>query len=141
MIVVDASVAAKWLLTEPGEQEAQRLLDGDERLVAPESIRVEVIGAVLRQFRIGKVSEQRARVQLAFWENLIDARLRLLAIMDLLQEAVNMALMLKHPLPDCFYIAAGKQLGVTVLTADRKMFERGKSLHEGVTLLEGVGPH
>ncbi len=141
MIVVDASVAAKWLLTEPGEHAAQRLLDGEDHLVAPESIRVEVMGAVLRQFRLGKVTEQRARVQIEFWESVVEGRLRLLALLDLLQQAVNMAFALKHPLPDCFYIAAGKQLGVSVITADRTLFERGKTVHEGVTLLEGMGPH
>lgn len=141
MIVVDASVAAKWLLTEPGELAAQRLLDGDDRLIAPESIRTEVIGAVLKHFRLGNVTEQRARVQLDFWESLIERRLRLLSLLDLLQQAVNMAFSLKHPLPDCFYVAAGKELGITVITADRTMFERGKAIHERMTLLDGVGPH
>ena len=34
MLVVDASVALKWFLLEPGRDEARRLLDPEQRLIA-----------------------------------------------------------------------------------------------------------
>src|SRR5262249_17520559 len=51
MIVLDASVAAKAYLEEPGSDEAIALLTGRENLLAPELIRVEVAAALLRRVR------------------------------------------------------------------------------------------
>jgi predicted nucleic acid-binding protein len=38
MIVVDASVAAKWFLPETGSEEATQLLSGANKLIAPDLI-------------------------------------------------------------------------------------------------------
>jgi len=55
--VVDASVAAKWFLPEPGTEAAielrQRHLDGEVRLVAPDLLVYEVANALRYHPRIG----------------------------------------------------------------------------------------
>ncbi len=141
MIVVDASVAAKWLLPEAGEQEAQALLDGEERLAAPESIRVEVAGAVIKRYRMGKMEESDARSRCEFWQSLIDNRLHLLPVESVFDRALALAFQIKHGLPDCLYLAAAGDISAVLVTADRPLFERGKAVHERITLLSGVGPH
>ncbi|TWT45289.1 tRNA(fMet)-specific endonuclease VapC [Phycisphaerae bacterium RAS1] len=141
MIVVDASVAAKWLLPEAGEQEAQALLDSEERLAAPESIRIEVAGAVIKRYRSGKLEETDARSRCAFWQSLIDSRLQLFPVEALFDRAMALAFQLKHGLPDCLYLAAAGDIGAGLITADRTLFERGKAVHERITLLAGVDPH
>jgi predicted nucleic acid-binding protein len=49
MIVIDASVAVKPYLEEPGADAATELLVGTERLLAPELIQTEVAGALCRR--------------------------------------------------------------------------------------------
>jgi len=52
MIVVDASVAVKWLLPEPGSEQAAKLLIGTRKLVA---------AAVTRRARLGDLPAEDAR--------------------------------------------------------------------------------
>lgn len=142
MIVVDASVAVKWLLPEPGEREAQLILRGEKRLVAPALVRVEVAGAVLRQFREGRLTGERARSACDLWASLIhDGTLHLVPVEDLFDLAVDLAFEARHALADCLYLAAGKHLGAGVITADRTLFERGKPIYKRVSLLSGVATH
>jgi predicted nucleic acid-binding protein len=42
MLVVDASVALKWVLDEPGDREARAIIETREALIAPELIVAEV---------------------------------------------------------------------------------------------------
>src|SRR5262245_39797495 len=56
MIVVDASIAAKWYLNEPGSAQAAAILTSDDVLLAPALIRLEVNGAIIRRYREGKLS-------------------------------------------------------------------------------------
>ena len=51
MIVIDASVAAKWFLPEIGSDEAVKLQEGTAELIGPELIRMEVAGAITRRVR------------------------------------------------------------------------------------------
>ena len=46
MIVIDANVAAKWLLPEPGSEAAVALQEGPQQLFAPDLIRLEVAAAI-----------------------------------------------------------------------------------------------
>jgi predicted nucleic acid-binding protein len=49
MIVVDASVIAKWFIPEVGAVPAHALLAAGDELVAPELARVEVASALIRK--------------------------------------------------------------------------------------------
>lgn len=142
MIVVDASVAVKWLLPEPGEGEAQELLRSEKRLIAPAHVRIEVAGAVLRQFREGKLPEQKARTACGLWDHFIqDGTLHLLSIDELFDIALGIAFEARHALADCLYLAAGKKLNVGVITADRTLYERGKRIYKKVSLLSAATTH
>ena len=52
--IVDASVAVKWFLLEPKREPAKQLLDGGERLAAPELILAEVANALWRRVILGE---------------------------------------------------------------------------------------
>lgn len=60
MIVVDASVAAKWFLPELDSSEAERLLEGPETMTAPDLIPIEVAAAISRRFRLGDLDAAEA---------------------------------------------------------------------------------
>ena len=67
MIVVDASVAVKWLLPEPGVAAAQELLANEERLVAPSLIRTEVAAALARRARFGEIEPRDGEIAMGLW--------------------------------------------------------------------------
>ena len=52
-VVVDASVAAKWLVDEEGSDAADTLLDGSFELFAPRLMASEVGSALRHKVRIG----------------------------------------------------------------------------------------
>src|SRR5438132_10679388 len=111
MIVVDASVAVKWLVPEHGSDDADRLLTGSQKLFAPELIRVEVAAALTRRFRNGKAPEVEVREDCARWPRLLaEGIITLTPAEQDYQEAVSLALQLKHPFQDCLYLALAERL-------------------------------
>jgi predicted nucleic acid-binding protein len=46
MLVVDASVAVKWLVEEPGTADAMDLLNGPDAVIAPDLVVAEALNAV-----------------------------------------------------------------------------------------------
>ena len=105
MIVVDASVAAKWVLFEPDHQKARGLLAGGDPLCAPALIRVEVAAAISRKLRLGDATRQQALASMATWERLLASGTLALTPDDLdLPEAFRFALEIGHPLQDCLYL-------------------------------------
>ena len=59
-LVVDASIAVKWVLPEPDSERARALiLRGD--LTAPDLLRLEVANALWKQARRGAITPERAR--------------------------------------------------------------------------------
>lgn len=136
LVVVDASVAAKWVLTEPQTGAALELLDGRIRCAAPSIIRIEVGGAVIRRLRKGAMTPEDAHAACDDWRDLVgDAFVRLISTTDLYDAAVDLAFQTRHALPDCLYLAAARMLDCRLITADRTMHERGRTVHERIDLL------
>ncbi len=142
MIVVDASVAVKWFLPEPGEDEAGKLLSGEELLAAPSLIRLEVTGAMIRRFREGQLAEQHAREAVEAWESMLRRRvIRLIPDSDFFAQAVELAFYARHTLSDCLYLAVAKQLEAQLVTADVPMHERGQRAYKRIALLATAKKH
>jgi predicted nucleic acid-binding protein len=126
MIVVDASVAAKWYLHEQGSEDASALLTTPQPLVAPSLIRVEVTGAIVRRHREGLLSRERVFEACELWEaDLARGAVRLIPTPQLLPAARRIAVDIRHPIQDCLYLAAAlANHGVPLVTADRKFHDR-----------------
>ncbi|HVX09884.1 MAG TPA: type II toxin-antitoxin system VapC family toxin [Pirellulales bacterium] len=137
-IVVDASVAVKWFVPEPGDEAAEQLLESGEPLIAPALIRIEVAGAFLRRLKKGELPEDDTRVAYQAWERtLATGAVRLVPDVELYDDAVHCAFMIRHDLPDCLYLALGKRLGASIITADPPFQKRAKQFYERISLLEG----
>lgn len=103
MIIVDASVAAKWFLPEAGSDEAQRLLAGSEKLVAPSLIRIEVFGAITRKVRNRELTVKEARSACELWSRALSkGALSLIPDERHLQRAIELAWEIRHPLQDAY---------------------------------------
>ena len=136
MTVVDASVAVKWLLPEPGSDEAQGLLESGEALWAPALIAVEVAAALARKSRLKEVQPSDAELALGLWtKSLASGVLGLVSDQADLRQAFRFAAELAHPLQDCLYLALAERLEATFVTADARFSGKARQLYPNVQLL------
>ena len=114
-MIVDASVAIKWVVEEADSERAFELLDSDN-LAAPDLIFCEVANAIWKKHRRGELSG-------------IPSRLRIVTQMltvvepssNLMSRASELAVELGHPAYDCFYLALAELRGDIVVTADARL--------------------
>ena len=136
MIVVDASVAVKWLLPEPGDAAAQELLASEERLVAPALIRTEVAAALARRARFREIEPRDAEAAMGLWlQTLRDSVISLVADEADLVNALGLAVELSHPFEDCLYLALAERLGAPLVTADKKFVIKARASRALVRVL------
>jgi predicted nucleic acid-binding protein len=137
MIVVDASVIVKWFIPEVDAVPAQALLASGNELIAPELARVEVASALVRK----GLTEELARADVestlrAWFRALSEGQIFLLPNAQDIEAAATLALELRHPLPDCLYLAVAERLGVGLITADRAFARRAAQRSSLVQMLE-----
>jgi predicted nucleic acid-binding protein len=138
MIVLDASVAVKAYFEEAGSDEATALLIGQERLLAPELIRIEVAAALCRRVRKGELAADEAKVRCGHWlARLKEGLFTLTSDQELLPDAIELASEIKLPLQDCLYLAAARRLDAELITADRTFQERASPSYGRISLLRG----
>ena len=141
MIVVDASVAVKWLVPEPGEYAARQLLIDGGQLFAPSLIRIEVTAAILRLYREDRLAEEQARRVCGEWSGIMSSGgIGLIPDEELYAVALEIGFESRHAFQDCLYLAAGKTMKAEVVTADRSLHERGSKAGGRVRLLD-MTPH
>lgn len=137
-IVIDASVALKWVLDEPGQDAADALLD--QELVAPALWLVEAANALWRRSRRGEISDDEAEERLA---ELLNAPVTAVAIEEDLSAAIRLANRLRHPVYDCLYLALALREMTHVVTADARFHaavQQAPDLVQAVELLGGSEP-
>jgi predicted nucleic acid-binding protein len=138
MIVVDANVAAKWYLPEAGSEGALEIMAGPHRLFAPDLIRIEVLGSLTRCVRTGEAAVEETRKRCSDWVRHLGAgAVALIPEAELLDDALTLALQIKHNLHDCLYLAAARRLDAALITADKKFRDRASVLDKRVSLLAG----
>lgn len=136
LIVIDASVAVKWIIAESGSGAALTVLHGGASLLSPDLVSTEVAGAIARHHREQRLSMDTTRHAYAIWSTLLDQEALLLRpTVGLIDRAFEMAIEAEHPVADCVYLACAEALGATVLTADQAMYERGRRVFRAIEML------
>ena len=136
-LVVDASVAVKWVLWEAGSAEALALTSQD--LIAPPLLRVECANALWSAHRRGEITGAEAQAKL---NDLVSGGVEFREA-DM-AEALRLALQLAHAVYDCVYLALARVEGVAMVTADEKFASKveaaglGANLRRLGTFREGV---
>ncbi|WP_349369413.1 type II toxin-antitoxin system VapC family toxin [Salinarimonas sp.] len=120
-VVVDASVAVKWLLPEPDSPMAETLLSGGVRLMAPDLVLVEVANALWRKRRVAQVTDAAAA---AMQEDLPQFFARLHPVGSLMTRALAISFALDHPVYDCVYLALAEREGCPLVTADKRLLAK-----------------
>jgi predicted nucleic acid-binding protein len=120
IVVVDASVAAKWFITEENTEDELKLLNKPYELHAPDLLYLEVDNVLCKLIRRGLLSEDEG----------FDIHNRLLAFpiqsyssRALSEVAFQTAVETRCSVYDCLYLALAEALECRVVTADRKFFQ------------------
>lgn len=121
-MVIDASVAFKWIVDEPDSDKAHTLI-GRSDLIAPVLIYSEVGNALVKRVNRGELAPS-----LSLREQLADLAELLVTVdeRNVAPRAYEMAVELRHSIYDCMYLALAEALGEHLLTADTKFLKRLK---------------
>jgi predicted nucleic acid-binding protein len=123
ILVVDASVAVKWFVREESREDALRLLDRGEDLCAPDLIVTEVAGIAWKKCIRGEIERDQAGFIAAAISRYVGT---LHSSVELIEQALQIALYLNHSIYDCLYLACAEDVNGIVVTADRKLWNRVK---------------
>ena len=116
-VVVDASVAVKWLVAESEEEAATNLIERNDELHAPRLLVSEVANTLRRKAENGDIAPVDAQaasaaislLPLNWADDELDAQL-----------AHRIALELDCPVYNCVYLAMAIRIGGVMVTADKQ---------------------
>jgi predicted nucleic acid-binding protein len=118
-LVIDASVAVKWVIEEEGTTEALALRS--RALTAPDLLVAECANILWKKVRRCELSEQEAVFAAGL---LARADIELMAMRPYLEAAVRIAVALDHPAHDCIYIALAEAEELRFVTADMGLLRK-----------------
>lgn len=113
-LVIDASVALKWVLLEPGGEAARKLV-GREVLLAPEFLRLECANVLAQRVRSGVLTWNDAEAGLQVIDT---AGVRLTPDRSLIPDAQQLAVTLGRSVYDSLYLALAISEQTRLVTAD-----------------------
>ena len=133
-LVVDASVAIKWVVDEPGTDEALALRR--YRLSAPDLLIPECANILWKKVRRKELTEQEAILTARLLER---AEVELAPTRRLLESATRLAIALDHPAYDCVYLALAMSGGWDFVTADRHLCAKARDRGLSIRVLSLAG--
>ena len=119
-MIVDASVALKWLVDEDHSDVARALL-GRVDLMAPTLIHAEVGNAIWKKRRRGEFSDE---ADLASLPGRLASILPTIDETPMMDRALTLAIEMDHPIYDCVYLAVAAALDQDLVTADLRFASR-----------------
>jgi predicted nucleic acid-binding protein len=134
--VLDASVAVRWLATEPGTAAAIALMRRRTRWVAPRLLLTEVAGALHRKIGERRIRDIAATEALDVLLHAVDrGEIRLAEDERFMAAALMLATLMRHKVADCVYVALAEHEGAALATADRRLASLAERRGVATTLL------
>ncbi len=135
-LVIDASVAAKWIFEEPDSDRA-RVLQRDAgrrglELVAPEILPAEVANVIWKRVLRGEIDPAEARSVFQEFKGMCPALIR---VSGLVEAALTLSIRFRHSVYDGLYVALASERACNLVTADEKLFRLVSPSLRGVRLL------
>ncbi len=131
-LVIDASVAIKWLVPEDLRQEALALVRMEFELIAPDILIPEIGNIAWKKQARGEIDLQQSQLI----GNRIGAYFHEIVPSDsMISNALDIAITLKHPIYDCFYLACARQRRAPLVTADTRLATLAHSVSPSVTAI------
>ena len=139
-LVIDASVAVKWVISEDGGDDAVRLRSAFT-FVAPELLLPECANILWKKVQRKELEPNEAALAIALIER---SGISFQSMQGLSETATRLAIELGHPAYDCIYLALALRQKLRFVTADKRLLatvaQRGSSELAGLCLaLENAG--
>jgi predicted nucleic acid-binding protein len=119
-LVIDASIAVKWVVEENGTPQALRLRQR-MKLIAPELLIAECANILWKKVQRGELSKDEALLAARLLQA---AEIELLPTRILLEPATRIAIELDHPAYDCVYLALAIERDCRFVTADQRLLRK-----------------
>lgn len=133
-LVIDASVAVKWVISEDGGDDAVRLRSAFT-FVAPELLLPECANILWKKVQRKELEPNEAALAIALIER---SGISFLTTQGLGETATRLAIELGHPAYDCVYLALALRQKLRFVTADKRLLatvaQRGSSELAGLCL-------
>ena len=120
-MVVDASVALRWCFQLNGSDRAEELLRSDDHLIAPDLVIAEITNAAWKFVIFDRVTKESA---ISAVREVAKAFEELVPMSVLKDRALAIAIELRHPAHDCFYLALAERRTSPLVTADDRLIRR-----------------
>jgi predicted nucleic acid-binding protein len=122
-LVMDASVAAKWLFVEADTGKARAILEsaesGELQLLAPEILPAEIANSLWKRTERGDLDKASA---LGLFDGFRKVEFKFCKVQELIGPALSIAFQHHHPVYDCLYIALARREGCDLVTADERLY-------------------
>src|SRR5712672_2275325 len=119
-LVIDASIAVKWVVEEEGTEEAL-ILRRRAKLVAPELLTAECANILWKKCQRDELSKDEAFLAAQLLQA---ADIEFLPTRLLLEAATRIAVELDHPAHDCLYLALAIDNDCKFVTADERLLRK-----------------
>ena len=123
-LVIDASIAVKWVVEERGTPEALALRQ-KAKLIAPELLVAECANILWKKVKREELLKQEALLAARLLQG---AEIELLPTRSLFEAATRMSIEIDHPAYDCLYLALAVEKECPFVTADERFLRK---LHQG----------
>ena len=123
-LVIDASIAVKWVVEEHNTPEALTLRQ-KAKLIAPELLVAECANILWKKVKREELLKQEALLAARLLQG---AEIELLPTRSLFETATRMTIEIDHPAYDCLYLALAVEKECPFVTADERFLRK---LHQG----------
>jgi predicted nucleic acid-binding protein len=123
-LVIDASIAVKWVVEEDGTAEALALRQR-AKLIAPELLVAECANILWKKVQRDELLKEEALLAARLLQG---AEIELLPMRSLFETATRMSIEIDHPAYDCVYLALAAESKCQFVTADERFLRK---LHQG----------
>ena len=135
--VLDASIALKWVFTEPDAAKARQLRDDFRNalheLIAPDSFTLEIAHALTKAHRRSLVPDP-----WRLWVDVMTTVPHLFPSLPLTPRAIQIASRARIGVYDCVYIALAEREGCELVTADTRLLNSLRSSYPFIIALASV---
>ena len=119
-LVIDASIAIKWVVEEDGTELALALR-GQARLLAPDLLVPECSNILWKKVQRKELTKDEALLAARLLQS---AEIELVGARTLMEAATRLAIELDHPAYDCLYLALAVENNCRFVTADERLVNK-----------------
>ncbi len=119
-LVIDASVAVKWVVDEEGTPDALSLRR-KAKLIAPDLLVAEYANILWKKVQRGELTSEEALIAARLLQG---AAIEFIPMLPLLDAVADLAITLNHPAYDCAYIGLAVVRDCQFVTADEHLLRK-----------------